>query len=83
MIPTKEAPAPEPLVGTIQENPSFDKTQKDPLIARGLEQWQYIGIVAIAIAAVALVRFFSRRVEHALLFAIALSVVLIVFFLTV
>lgn len=93
-LPTKELPAPKRLVGkiqanpyvqenpSIQENPSYDTTRKDPLIARDLEQWQYIGILVLAVGTIAIVGFFSRRVEYALLFATALSVVLIIFFLT-
>lgn len=81
-LPTQKFQAPERLVATTQENPSFGTTQKDPLIDRGLQDWQYIGIVAFAIGAIAIVGFFSRRIEYALLFALALSVVLIVFFLT-
>jgi hypothetical protein len=49
---------------------------------RGLQDWQYIGIVAFAVGAIAIVGFLSRRIEYALLFALTLSVVLIVFFLT-
>jgi len=82
-LPTQEFQAPERLVGTIQENPSVDTTQEDPLINRDLQHAQYIGIFAIAVGLTAMVGFFSRRFEHALLFATALSVVLIVFFLTV
>lgn len=82
-LSTPGLPAPERLIGTIQENPSVDTTQKDPMIERGLEDWQYAGILAIAVGLVALVGVLSRRVEHAIMFAIVLSVILIAFFLTV
>lgn len=81
--PNEEFPAPEQSVGTTQENQSFGTTQKDPLVDQGLQNWQYIGIVTLAVGAIAIVGFFSRRIEYALLFALVLSVVLIVFFLTV
>lgn len=81
-LPNEEFPAPEQSVGTTQENPSVGTTQKDPLIDRGLQVGQYIGIVALAVGAIVVVKVFSPRVEHAILFALSLSVVLIIFFLT-
>ncbi|HEY9803791.1 MAG TPA: hypothetical protein V6D25_25840 [Leptolyngbyaceae cyanobacterium] len=74
-----------------QELPSPRKIQEtqvpgenqDPLIARSLQKEQYIGIVGLAIALVAAVGFFSRRFEYAIVFAIALSAILIAFFLLV
>ncbi len=66
----------------IQETPIPGKNQ-DPLIARGLQKEQYVGIVGLAIALVAAVGFFSRRFEYALVFALALSAILIAFFLFV
>ena len=65
---------------TVRETPS---SQADPLIAKGLQKEQYIGIFTVAAALILVVGFFSRKVEYALLFATALSVILIVFFLTV
>lgn len=67
---------------TIQTTPIPGENQ-DPLIARSLQKEQYIGIVGLAIALVAAVGFFSRRVEYAIVFAIALSAILIAFFLFV
>ncbi|MBD2676575.1 MULTISPECIES: hypothetical protein [Nostoc] len=66
----------------IQETPP-PSTNKDPLIARNLQKEQYIGIIGLAIALIAAVGFFSRRVEYAIVFAIILSAVLIAFFLFV
>jgi hypothetical protein len=58
------------------------------LIAHGLQKEQYVGIIGLAIpsvssanALIAAVGFFSRRFEYALMFAIALSAILIAFFL--
>lgn len=58
-------------------------TQKDPLITKGLQTEQYISIVTLAIALVAAVGFFSRRVEYAIAFAIVLSAILIFLFLLI
>ncbi len=55
-------------------------TQNDPLINRGEEKVVYIGIFLIAIALVFLVFKLSPRVEHTILFALTLSLVLIAFF---
>jgi hypothetical protein len=77
-LPNKEYPTPR----TIQETQLPAPTQNDPLIAKGLQREQYIGIFILGIGLIAAVGFFSRRVEYALLFAAALSIVLIVFFLT-
>ncbi len=66
----------------IQETPASGETQ-DPLIAKGLQKGQYVGIVGLAIALIAAVGFFSRRFEYAIVFAIALSAILIAFFLFV
>src|SRR3712207_5425270 len=64
-LPNKEFPTPR----TIQETPVPATTQNDPLIAKGLQREQYIGIFILAIGLIAAVGFFSRRVEYALLFA--------------
>ncbi|MBD2346706.1 hypothetical protein H6G18_21540 [Anabaena subtropica FACHB-260] len=61
----------------------FDTTLQDPLIAKGWQREQYIGITILFVALIAVVGFFSRRFEYALIFAFALSLVLIVFLLTV
>lgn len=61
---------------------AVEAVERDPLISRRLETWQYIGIGALAIALVVVVRALSPKVEHALLFATFLSVILIVFFLS-
>lgn len=83
MILTPESLALKQLLGTIQENPAVDATQKDPLINQGLQDWQYIGIIILAVCVIAGFGFFSRRIEYAILFALSLSLVLIVFFLSV
>jgi hypothetical protein len=75
---TQELPSPQ----GVQETPPPGSTQ-DPLIARGLQKEQYIGIIGVAIALVAAIGFFSRRFEYALMFAIALSAILIAIFLFV
>jgi hypothetical protein len=72
----------ERLTIALQENLPLKATQNDLLIAaRGLQTWQYIGIAALAIGAIVIVGIFSPRVEHAIAFAIILSLVLIAFFL--
>ncbi|WP_017652573.1 hypothetical protein [Fortiea contorta] len=65
---------------TVQETPP---PGQDPLVARGLQKEQYVGMVGLAIALIAAVGFFSRRVEYAIVFAFALSAILIAFFLFV
>lgn len=72
----QELPSPR----AIQETPPPNINQ-DPLIARNLQKGQYVGIIGLAIALIAAVGFFSRRVEYAIVFAIALSGILIAFFL--
>ncbi|RCJ23049.1 hypothetical protein A6S26_00335 [Nostoc sp. ATCC 43529] len=74
----QELPSPR----AIQEAPA-NGTNKDPLIARNLQKEQYVGIIGLAIALIAAVRFLSRRVEYAIIFTIILSAILIVFFLLV
>jgi hypothetical protein len=74
----QELPASKLAPKAIQETPA---PGKDPLIARGLQKDQYIGIIALAIALIAAVGFFSRRVEYAIGLALTLSVILIAFFL--
>jgi hypothetical protein len=74
----QEIPASELAPKTIQETPA---PSQDPLIARGLQKEQYAGIIALAIALIAAMGFFSRRVEYAIAFALFLSVILIAFFL--
>ncbi len=81
-LPNEEFQTPRRSPSTIRETPSPATVQHDPLIAKGLQKQQYFGIVALAIALVAVIGFFSRRVEYAILFAIVLSVILISFFLT-
>ena len=89
MIPIQSLSAPKQLLGTIPELPSdrekgsVDTPKKDPLIAHGWDYVIYIGIFAIAITSIAIVGVVSPRVEHALYFALALSVVLIAFLFTV
>ncbi len=81
-LPNEEFQTPRRSLSTIRETPSQAQIQKDPLIAKGLQKGQYLGIVALAIALVTVIGFFSRRVEYAILLAIVLSVILIGFFLT-
>lgn len=65
----------------IQETSQPITTQKDPLIAKGLQKEQYIGVVTLAIAIIAAVGVISRRIEYALVVAFVLSFVLIALFL--
>ncbi|MBL1178263.1 hypothetical protein [Pantanalinema sp. GBBB05] len=53
--------------------------QPDPLIDQGGQLTIYIGASLIIIGIVAIVGFFSRRVEHALLTALVLSLGLVAF----
>ncbi|MBC1224658.1 hypothetical protein GNF10_31910 [Nostoc sp. UCD121] len=76
----QEIPASERAPKTIQETPA---PGQDPLIAHGLQKEQYAGIIGLAIALIAAVGFFSRRVEYAIAFALFLSVILIALFLLV
>jgi len=76
----QELPAPNNSPSTIEEAPA---PGKDPLIARGLQTEQYLGIIALAIALVAVVGFVSRRVEYAIVFALIVSAVLIALFLVI
>ncbi|OKH49692.1 hypothetical protein NIES2101_20680 [Calothrix sp. HK-06] len=72
---------PEKSPSRIQETSQPTTTQKDPLIAKGLQTEQYIGVVTLAIAITAAVGVISRRVEYAIIVAFVLSVVLIALFL--
>lgn len=72
----------ERSLGTISLNLVMEVAERDPLISRRLEVWQYVGIAALAVALVFVVRVLSPKAEHALLFAACLSVILIVFFLS-
>lgn len=81
-LPTEEFPVLQQL-GTIQQISSPISTRKDSLINQGWQREQYIGIAVLLASLIVLVGFFSRRFEYALLFAFALSVILIIFFLTV
>jgi hypothetical protein len=75
---TQNLPEPGISPNTIQENPSLSK---DSLIAHGLQKEQYIGVIALVIALITAVGFFSRRVEYAILVALFLSAFLISLFL--
>lgn len=77
---TQELPEQSP--SRIQESSQPTITQKDPLIAKGLQTEQYIGVVTLAIAITAAVGVFSRRIEYAIIVAFVLSIVLIVLFLS-
>ena len=89
MIPIQSLSAPKQLLSTIPELPSdrekgsIDTPKKDPLIAQGWDYVLYLGIFAIAVASIAIMGVVSPRVEHALYFALALSVILIAFLFTV
>jgi hypothetical protein len=82
-LPTSEFIVSQRSPGTIEEIPAPRPTPQDPLIARGWQREQYVGIAIVVVSLIAAVGYFSRRFEYALLFAFALSIVLIVFFLTI
>ncbi len=82
MAPIEEIPASKPTPRAIQTTSSV-VLPPDRLIDRNLQKGQYTGIFALMIALIAIVGFFSRRAEYAILFATTLSIVLIVFFFTV
>ena len=69
-------------LGTSILNLAVEAAGRDPLISRDLEIWQYIGIAALALASIFAVRAISPKMEHTLLFAASLSIILIVFFLS-
>ncbi|HLO86308.1 MAG TPA: hypothetical protein VK203_15115 [Nostocaceae cyanobacterium] len=54
---------------------------QDALIAKNLQREQYIGIAILLLSLIAVIGFFSRRFEYALIFALSLSLLLIVLFL--
>ncbi|MGF2035728.1 MAG: hypothetical protein RMZ43_010505 [Nostoc sp. CmiVER01] len=76
----QDIPASELAPKAVQGTPA---PAQDPLIARGLQKEQYAGIIGLAIALIAAVGFFSRRVEYAIAFALFLSVFLIALFIFV
>lgn len=69
------------LTIALQENLPPEATRNDPLIAHGWQTWQYVGIAALAVGAIAIVRMFSLRVEHAILLAVVISVIVIALFM--
>ncbi|MTJ13778.1 hypothetical protein FJR11_14510 [Anabaena sp. UHCC 0187] len=75
---TQNLPEPGMSPNIIQENPP---SGTDLLISHGLQKEQYIGIIALVIALITAVGFFSRRVEYAILVALFLSAFLISLFL--
>ncbi|WP_414574626.1 hypothetical protein [Anabaena sp. CCY 9402-a] len=70
-----------PSPRTIQENST--PGNNDSLIAKGWQREQYIGIAILFISLIAAIGFFSRRFEYALLFALALSIALMILLLNV
>lgn len=79
----QELPASELAPKTVQESQPPSTAQEDPLIAHNLQKGQYVGIIGLAIALIAAVGFFSRRVEYAIAFAVFLSLLLIAFFILI
>lgn len=59
--------------------PAPSNAQADPSIDHGGQLVVYIGIALIILGVTATVGFFSRRVEHALITAFALSFCLVAF----
>jgi hypothetical protein len=72
-----------PIKNNIQETPSEGTPLQDPLIARGWQREQYVGISILLLGLIAVVGFLNRKFEYALIFALTLSIILIVFFVTV
>ncbi|MFB2891767.1 hypothetical protein ACE1CI_02370 [Aerosakkonemataceae cyanobacterium BLCC-F50] len=70
-----DAPLPDPKT---LHSPS--STQADPLINHGEQLSVYIGTFLLVVGIVAIVGFFSRRFEYALITALALSLGFIAFF---
>ncbi|WP_370569799.1 hypothetical protein [Sphaerospermopsis sp. LEGE 00249] len=64
----------------IEETPSGSN---DSLIAKNLQKEQYIGIAILLVGLITIIGFFSRRFEYALIFALTITMILMVFFLTV
>lgn len=67
------ANAPTPL--------SSPSVQSDPLIDQGGQLTVYIGSALIILGVAAIVGFFSRRIEHAVVAALALSLFLVGFWI--
>ncbi|MBD2691310.1 hypothetical protein [Anabaena catenula] len=67
----------------VQETPAQGSPPQDSLIDRGLQKEQYVGISILLLGLIAVVGFLNRRFEYALIFALTLSIILIVFFLNV
>ncbi|MBD2568424.1 hypothetical protein [Anabaena lutea] len=67
----------------VQETPTQGSPLQDSLINRGLQKEQYVGISILLLGLIAVVGFLNRRFEYALIFALTLSIILIVFFLNV
>jgi len=55
----------------------------DPLVARSWQRVQYVGITMMLLSVIAVIGFFSHKVEYALIFALILSSVLIFLILTI
>ncbi len=70
-----DAPLPDPNNLSSPSN-----VQADPLIDHGGQFTVYVGTALLVLGVAAAVGFFSRRVEYALLTALALSLCLVVFF---
>lgn len=69
-----------PTIITIRFLMSPIQAQTDPLISQGGENLVYVGVVLVAIGLVVAVGILSPRIEHAVIFAILLSITLIAFF---
>jgi hypothetical protein len=54
---------------------------QDSLIAKGWETTDYVGVILLVLSLVVLVGIVSRRIEYAIIFALMLSLLIIVFFL--
>jgi len=73
---------PDPKTLRSEQQTSHD-AQSDPLIAHGWQKATYIGTALLAFGFVALVGIFSRKVEHMIVAALMLTLVIIGFFVFV
>jgi uncharacterized membrane protein YkgB len=60
-----------------------EQNNQDSLIAKTWQKEQYLGISILLIGIIIIIGFFSRRFEYALIFALTLSILLMVLFLAI
>lgn len=67
----------------VQEIHKIDQPNQDSLIAKNWQKEQYIGISIVLMGLILIIGFFSRRFEYALIFALTVSIILVVFLLAI